>query len=382
MRNFIGLLITLMIVTSACGNQNTQNTEVQMDKPYIFILGTYTENEGEGINLVKFDPLQERLEVLAVASDIENPSFVISNKKENLVFATEETGGDQGGKVTSYRLDKSTFTLERIGSVYTKGDSPCHLSLDPSENFLIVSNYSGGNLTAIPVDEKGMLSQDVHVIQHEGKSINPRRQQALHVHSAVFHPQEKKVFVANLGTDKVMAYDFDQNSSNPLVPSEKGSFDVAAGSGPRHMAFNKEGDRIYVIHELTGEIGIYGYENSELSHLETHTLIPEDFSGDVGAAEVRISPDGNFLYASNRGEVNNITVFQIEEAGLSKIQDMPSQGIAPRNFAITPDGKYLLCGNQNSDEIVVFNRNQRNGHLEPTSISLSVKKPVYFYFLD
>ncbi|HLW19744.1 MAG TPA: lactonase family protein [Cyclobacteriaceae bacterium] len=382
MRNFIGLLITLMIVTSACGNQNTQNTEVQMDKPYIFILGTYTENEGEGINLVKFDPLQERLEVLAVASDIENPSFVISNKKENLVFATEETGGDQGGKVTSYRLDKSTFTLERIGSVYTKGDSPCHLSLDPSEKFLIVSNYSGGNLTAIPVDEKGMLSQDVHVIQHEGKSINPRRQQAPHVHSAVFHPQEKKVFVANLGTDKVMAYDFDQNSSNPLVPSEKGSFDVAAGSGPRHMAFNKEGDRIYVIHELTGEIGVYGYENGEVSHLETHTLIPEDFSGDVGAAEVRISPDGNFLYASNRGEVNNITVFQIEEAGLSKIQDMPSQGIAPRNFAITPDGKYLLCGNQNSDEIVVFNRNQRNGHLEPTSISLSVKKPVYFYFLD
>lgn len=371
-----------MIVTSACGNQNTQNTEVQMDKPYIFILGTYTENEGEGINLVKFDPLQERLEVLAVASDIENPSFVISNKKENLVFATEETGGDQGGKVTSYRLDKSTFTLERIGSVYTKGDSPCHLSLDPSEKFLIVSNYSGGNLTAIPVDEKGMLSQDVHVIQHEGKSINPRRQQAPHVHSAVFHPQEKKVFVANLGTDKVMAYDFDQNSSNPLVPSEKGSFDVAAGSGPRHMAFNKEGDRIYVIHELTGEIGVYGYENGEVSHLETHTLIPEDFSGDVGAAEVRISPDGNFLYASNRGEVNNITVFQIEEAGLSKIQDMPSQGIAPRNFAITPDGKYLLCGNQNSDEIVVFNRNQQNGHLEPTSISLSVKKPVYFYFLD
>src|SRR5690554_5499509 len=382
MRNFIGLFFALMIMTSACGNQNQQNTEAQMDQSYLFILGTYTENEAEGINLIKFDPVQGQMEVVAVASDIENPSFVISNKNENLVFATEETGGEQGGKVTSYRLDKSALTLEKIGSVYTKGNSPCHLSLDPSEKFLVVSNYSGGNVTAVPVDAEGNLSQDVQVIQHQGGSINPGRQQAPHVHSAVFHPQENKVFVADLGTDKVMVYDFGQNSSQPLNPSEKSSFNVAAGSGPRHMAFNQEGDRIYVVHELTGEIGVYDFKNGEVSHLETHTLFPEDFSGELGAAEVRISPDGNFLYASNRGDVNNITVFQIEEGGLSKVQDMPSQGLAPRNFAITPDGKYLLCGNQNSDKLVVFKRNEQNGFLEPISTTLSVKKPVYLYFLN
>src|SRR5690606_27247965 len=203
-------------------------------------------------------------------------------------------------------------------------------------------------------------------------------------HSAVFHPQESKVFVADLGTDKINVYHFDKDSATPLTLSEESSFRVALGSGPRHMAFNKEGNRLYLIHEITAEIGVYAYENEKLSHLETQPLIPEGFKGKVGAAEVRLSPDGKFLYASNRGDANDITVFQLEsETGkLSKVQNISSQGEIPRNFAITPDGKYLICGNQGSDSLVVFDRNQESGRLDPTDISLTVKKPVYITFLN
>ena len=369
----------------ACGSKSNQHrTQAAMNQKYLFLLGTYTEKPEEGINLLSFDPEQGKIEIQHVASDIDNPSFVIANTAQTLVFSTEETSSEQGGKVTSFKLNKASNTLEKINSVFTQGGSPCHISLDPTERFLVVSNYSGGNITVIPVDKKGNLSSEVQVIQHEGSSVNPSRQKAPHVHSAVFHPKEKRVFVADLGTDKIYLYDVTDNDTAPLSPATPEAFAVEPGAGPRHILFNETGDRLYLIHELTAEVGVYAYEEGELSHLETHSLIDEGFTGEVGAAELRFSPDGDFLYASNRGEANTITAFSVnhEDGSLTQIQQVSSYGEAPRNFIITPDGKFMLCGNQNSNEIIVFNRNQEDGKMEPSQISFSVNKPVYFYFLD
>lgn len=378
------LFLLWMALAMACGSDNKQQiTENEMKDNYLFLLGTYTGNDEQGINLVQFDPEEEVMKILSVAAGVKSPSFVISNKNENLVFAVEESGSDKGGKVSSFKFDRTNSTFERINSVFTGGNGPCHVSLDPSESFLVVSNYSGGSVTAIPVDEEGNLSQETQVIQHEGGSINPGRQKAPHVHSAVFHPTEKKVFVADLGTDKIYSYDFDKSNAAPLSPSDQASFAVEPGAGPRHIALNESGDRLYLIHEMTAEVGVYSYQDGELSHLETQSLLPEGFTGEVGASEVRISPDGKFLYASNRGEANDITVFEIngENGQLNKVQNLSSEGIAPRNFAITADGRYLICGNQTSEELIVFDRDKDDGRLTPTSISLSVNKPVYLYFL-
>ena len=378
-------LFLLLIFFHACGPKNNQHqTEAAMDQKYLFLLGTYTEKPQEGINLLAFHPQADKIEILHVASDIDNPSFVIANTAQTLVFSTEETSSEQGGKVTSFKLNKATNTLEKINSVFTQGGSPCHLSLDPTERFLVVSNYSGGNITVIPVDQEGMLSSEIQVIQHQGSSINPDRQKAPHVHSAVFHPTEKRVFVADLGTDKIYLYDVADNDTAPLSPATPEAFAVEAGAGPRHILFNEAGDRFYLIHELTAEVGVYAYEQGQISHLETQALIPEDFVGEVGAAEVRIAPDGKYLYASNRGDANTLTAFAINpnNGRLTEVQHVSSEGVAPRNFAITPDGKFLLCGNQNSDEIVVFARDLENGTISRSQAALSVSKPVYFYFLD
>ena len=384
MKNLSLGLLALFFVFSCGPKSNQHQTEAVMNQKYLFLLGTYTETPDEGINLLALDAEAGKIEALHVASDIDNPSFVITNADQTLVFATEETSSEQGGKVTSFKLDKASKTLEKISSVFTHGNSPCHISLDPTERFLVVSNYSGGNVTVVPVGREGNLSPDIQVIQHEGSSVNPNRQKAPHVHSAVFHPEENRVFVADLGTDKIYLYDVNENSAAPLSPAKPEAFAVEAGVGPRHLTFNKAGDRFYLIHELTAEIGVYAYEQGEVFHLETHSLIPEGFAGEVGAAEVRISPDGKHLYASNRGDANTLTAFAIDakDGRLTEIQNIPSQGEGPRNFIITPDGKFLICGNQNSNEIIVFDRNQQDGQLSPSQISFAVKKPVYFYFLD
>jgi 6-phosphogluconolactonase len=149
------------------------------------------------------------------------------------------------------------------------------------------------------------------------------------------------------------------------------------------LAFNEDGNRLYLIHEITAEIGVYAYENETISHLETKSLLEEGYKGEVGAAEVRLSPDGKFLYASNRGEANDIIAFGIDqETGkLSLVQHQASQGETPRNFAITPDGDYLISGNQQSNNLVSFKRDQQTGQLTPMGATLSLKKPVYIHFL-
>src|SRR5690554_51210 len=252
-----GLLLALAL---GCGHKNKENMETTIgDSTYRFLVGTYTENPEDGIHLVQFDPEQNLFESIAIASDVENPSFLTSNGEENLLFTVEETGGEMGGKVTSFRVDRSAGTLQKINTVFTHGDSPCHLSLDPSEKFLISSNYSGGSLAVIPVDRKGNLSDAIQVIQHQGSSVNPERQKAPHVHSAVFHPHDPLLFVADLGTDMINVYRFEQESPTPLTALEQVSLSVEPGAGPRHLAFNSKGDRLYLIHEMTAEIGVYAY---------------------------------------------------------------------------------------------------------------------------
>lgn len=383
MKNW-SILIFVMGLTLACGsNNNQQKTENPMGNSYLFMVGTYTETAGDGIHLVKFNPDSSKFESLGITSGVENPSFVIANADEDLVFTVEETGGDQGGKVTSFRLDKPNKSMVKINSVYTKGDSPCYLSLDPSEKFLVAANYSGGNVTAIPLDAQGNLSQEIQVVKHNGNSIHPGRQKSSHVHSAVFHPKEQKVFVGDLGTDKIHVYTFDEESLEPLTPADEITFAVKPGSGPRHLVFNENGDRLYLVHEITAEIGVYAYENETISHLETKSLLEEGYQGEVGAAEVRLSPDEKFLYASNRGEAHAIIAFGIDqETGrLSQVQHQSSLGKTPRNFAITTDGMYLISANQESNSLTVFERDLQTGKLKPLDATLPLKKPVYINFL-
>jgi 6-phosphogluconolactonase len=370
-------LFCITILTFAIMSLSSESSAQQ--KP-LLLVGTYTEKEEQGINLLGFSG-SGQLKEISLASQVEDPSFVIANQAGNLVFAAEETDGDRGGKVTSFSLDPETGQLTKINSVYSEGNGPCYISLDPEEKNILVGNYDGGNLSVIPVNESGELLAAIQTIQHEGSSVNKERQEAPHVHSVVFHPWENLLFAGDLGTDEVVAYHYDPSQDEPL--SHAFTVKTEKGAGPRHLIFNDSGEFMYLIHELTGEVGVYGEGDKGYEHLANYPLYEDGFDGEQGGAEIRLSKDGKFLYASNRGEVNQITVFGIQEDGkLSKVQRVSVEGENPRNFILSPDEDFLIVANQDSDKLVVFQRDKKSGQITPTDQSIKIPKPVYLYFIE
>jgi 6-phosphogluconolactonase len=355
--------------------------ESMISPSYTFLLGAYTSDASEGIGLLEFDAENRILHSHIIAAGISNPSFVIADKTHSLVFSVEENAGENGGKVNSYQFDRENKQLKLIDTQDSRGDGPCFLALDPKEEFLLVGNYSSGNFSVFKLTEGSM--QWVQTIQHEGQSINPGRQGQAHVHSLVFHPDGKQLLVADLGTDKIHLYDFNPDYTVPFNHSEPAHFEVSAGAGPRHLAVHPSGAYVYLIHELSAEVGVYGFEKGNMRSIDQAPLTDREFIGSVGAAEIRISPDAKHLYASNRGDANDISVFEIRKDGLLKfVQRIKSGGDMPRNFILTKDGKYLLAAHQASDNITVFQRDQKTGELIPLELEAKFPSPVYFFGLD
>jgi 6-phosphogluconolactonase len=374
---FAGVFAILLLV-AACDNRPP---EEKVKNEYSFLVGAYTENGTQGVGLLNFDPETNKLDVSTIAPGVSNPSFVISNRAQSLVFAVEEVAGENGGKVKTFRFDRQNNTLELLDEKDTHGDHPCYLALDKKEEFLVVGNYSGGNFSTFKVND-GLLT-DVQTVQHEGQSINTDRQEKAHVHSTVFHPDGKHLLVGDLGTDKIHIYKFNPGYAVPFNLSNPAYFEVAPGSGPRHLAIHPDGNRIYLVHELTAEIGVYAFENGKIDYIESFPLTGNDFVGNVSAAEVRISEDAGHVYVSNRGDANEISVFKILENGnLEWVERVKTGGHMPRNFILTKDGKYLLAAHQASGNITIFERDTKTGKLTKLTLEASYPKPVYLFGLD
>ncbi len=370
------ILLTLALFTyGASADTHTINNDITPQHS-TYLVGTYTEADHQGIELLSFNEDLMLLSSNVIASGFKDPSFVISNRARTLIFAAESTAN---GRVSTFRFNQNQQKLTLLNTVQSYGDHPCYIALDHSENFLAVANYASGNFSIYEIDKGGKLHFKQSV-EHRGSSINKNRQNSAHVHSMVFHPNGKQLLVADLGTDRIYVYNVNFANTKPLTPSIPADFKVAAGSGPRHMVLHPNGKVLYVVHELTGEIGVYFYENGVITHAATHALTTSAFKGHVQAAEMRISPDGKFFYVSNRGSANDISVFQVDPEGyLRLIQQVSTGGKTPRNFTLSLDGHYLLAANQESDEIRVFKRDMLTGELKLTSAKLSINKPVYLF---
>lgn len=370
--HMIALVFTLFVFETSA-EPLTINQTPQLST---YLIGTYTDTNNQGIELLSFDESNMALSSKVVASGIKDPSFIITNRARTLIFSVEST---VDGNISTYAFDQSKQNLTLLNKVKSFGNYPCYIALDSSERFLAVANYASGNFSIYEVDSLGGLHFKQSV-QHSGSSINKNRQNNAHVHSMVFHPNGKQLLVADLGTDKIHIYDVDFSSSTPIRQANPAYFEVAAESGPRHMVMHPHGKMLYLVHELTGEIGVYFYENGEITHASTQSLTAPTFKGHVQAAEVRISPDGKFVYVSNRGSANDISVFEVGlEGGLSLLQQIATGGQTPRNFNLSLDGHYLLAANQESDDIRIFKRDLLTGRLESTSTKVNINKPVYIF---
>ncbi len=349
-----------------------------MAQNFFLFIGTYTGTGSKGIYVYHFNTASGKATLLSNTDSVTNPSFLTVSSNAKNLYAVNETNGANPGRVSSFYFNSKNGKLNFINNESTGGDDPCYVTLDSTGKWLIVANYSGGSVSVFPVNKNGSLKPRVQLIRDSGSSINKERQEKPHVHSTVFSPDQKFLFTPDLGMDKVMIYKFNPSSKKPLTPAKTPFEKTLEGEGPRHFTFHPNKKYAYLISELMGTVSVYNYNNGKLEKIQNIETHPHDFSGVIGSADIHISPDGNFLYASNRGDENTITIFSVDRStGKLKLKGFQSVlGKTPRNFIIDPTGNYLLVANQESDNVTIFKRNKINGMLKETGLEIRVPKPV------
>ena len=344
---------------------------------YYLLVGTYTTGSGKGIYVYRFDASTGKATPVG-ETDVDNPSYLTPTGDGRHVYAVDENPSGKPGAVSAFSFDPSSGRLHFLNQQPSGGDGPCYVSVDSSDKWVFVANYNGGSLEALPVQDDGSLGTPAQVIPHEGKGTNPRRQEKPHVHSVILTPNQQLLLSPDLGLDRVYVYRFSPGDVEPLTPSRPPFLKTDPGSGPRHIAFSPDHRFMYLIEEMAGKVVAYKEHEGEFTPLQTVPSIVTDTSLDKGSADIHLSPDGKFLYASNRGKTNNLTIFSINHSSgkLRLVGYAGCGGVTPRNFTIDPTGHFLLVANQKSDNVVIFSRNPETGMIKPTGDQISLGNPV------
>ncbi|MBI3664749.1 MAG: lactonase family protein [Acidobacteria bacterium] len=353
---------------------------------YFVYIGTYTGEKSKGIYAFRFDAAKGQATPLGLVAEESNPSFLAVHPNRRFLYAVSEIGDYQGkksGAVSAFAIDPASGKLTFLNKVPSRGDGPCHLSVDKSGKCVLVANYGGGSVAALPVKEDGRLGEASAFVQHTGSSVNPQRQEGPHAHSINVSLDNRFAVAADLGLDEVLVYHLDPVKGS-LTPNDPPFAKVNPGAGPRHFAFHPGGRFAYVINEIQSTVTAFAYDASRgtLKELQTISTLPAGFKGESYTAEVQVHPSGRFLYGSNRGH-DSIAVFAIDPAQgtLTALEQVSTQGKTPRNFGIDPTGSYLFAADQGSDKIVLFRIDPKTGRLTPTGQTLEAPSPVCVKFV-
>jgi 6-phosphogluconolactonase len=353
---------------------------------YLLYVGTYTARGSKGIYDYHYDAATGEIGSQELAAETSNPSFVAVSPNHHFLYAVNEDHDYQGtssGVVSAFSLDQKTGKLTLLNQLASRGADPCHISLDHTGKFVLVANYTGGNLTVFPILADGRLGEASDFIQHKGTGPNHERQEAAHAHWIDLSPDNRFALNADLGLDEVFVYHFD-SAKGKLSPDDPPFAKLAAGAGPRHVAFHPDGKFVYVISELNSTVTTFSYDAQAgaLHELQAVSTLPKDFTGENSTAEIVVHPNGKFLYASNRGH-DSLAVFAIdpEKGTLTFVEHVPVKGKTPRNFEIDPTGTRLFVANQETDNIVVFDLDPKTGKLKATGQELKVAAPVCIRFV-
>ncbi|KVD45376.1 3-carboxymuconate cyclase [Burkholderia ubonensis] len=367
-----------------------QSATAPADGVYNLLVGTYTDGGSDGIYVYRFDTKTGSVAPVSSTKTV-NPSYLLPSRDGRTVYAVNELPGDNGpadqrGGISAFRFDAKTGALAFINRVSSEGNDPCYLSLSPDGKYLVTANYSvaadpGGSFAVFPLREDGAVGQAALTVHHQGSGPVKGRQDGAHAHSAVFSPDGRILFVQDLGADKIFGYRYTVDGSRGLIsPTDTRYTPVKPGSGPRHMVFDANGRYAYVTSELNAAVEVFGHQDGKLTPVQTVPMAAPGFKGKVGGAALHLSPDGRFLYASNRGDANEIVIYAVNPADgrLKTVGRQSSLGRTPREFLIDPTGKWLIVGNQDSDTFYVFRRDAETGKLDANPQKVTVGKPVDF----
>jgi 6-phosphogluconolactonase len=351
---------------------------------YLAYVGTYTtKTNSKGIYVYRFDAASGKLSTLEVAAETPDPSWVAVHPNGKFLYAVNEAG--KNSMVSAFALDVETGKLTLLNQLPALGEDPCYISFDRTGKYLLVANYTSGNVVVFPIGPDGKLGGATANVHDEGKlGPNKERQDGPHAHWIETSADNRVAYVADLGLDKVLIYPFDGTSGRLANAGVLGEVALPASSGPRHLAFSHDRKFMYVLGELQSNVTVFAKKSGEpYKEIQTISAIPKGFSGRNDAAEIAIHPNGKFLYTSNRGH-DSIAVFTLNpgfSGGLEITSVVPTSGKEPRHFAIDPSGNYLLAEDQLSDRIVTFRIDQKTGALTPTGDSTEVPSPVCLAFV-
>ena len=348
-------------------------------------VGTYTGSGSEGIYLIELDPATGELGEPTLAAAVENPSFVAFSPDQTRLYAVSEAFGDSRkgtDGITAFAV-RPDGTLERLNAQPTAADGAnagaCHVSVSPTGAAVFAANYGGGSVASFPVAADGSLGEPASFIQHEGSSVNPKRQSAPHAHSCTVSPDGRFLVVADLGLDQLKVYRIDPDTA-ALTPHDPPHVDTKPGGGPRHFAFHPNGRLAFVNLELTSEVSAFAWDADAgtLTPLGTLSTLPDGFDGENSTAETLVHPSGQLLYVyvSNRGH-DSVAVFGVRGDGwMDLVEIQPTGTKTPRGMGLSPDGRYLLACGQDSGDVASFHVDPDTGALTPTGSKVKVAKAV------
>lgn len=370
MRKII-LYITLLasiIIGASCSQQ-------EESKIFLFV-GSYTEGEErEGIYVYELDVTDGSLKEVEREGNLINPSFLTISPNGKYLYACTDTRLESHGSVSAFKIDSLTGKITFLNKQTAGGRNPVHVVVDKNSEYVVNSSYTDAGISIFKCAADGSLNPYSQLIEFEGSSIVSGRQDEAHVHSANFSYDNRFLFAPDLGADKIRVLTF--SNSDLLTTSNELEIQTKEGSGPRHFTFHPNNKFAYCIEELSGTVSAYQYENGQLEWLDTYFSYSQQLET-YASADIHISPDGKFLYASNRlDDENTLSIFSIDETnGKLELKGHQSTfGNRPRSFVIDPTGQFLIVANQDSNSIVVFKRNQKSGLLTKVNDEVKISLP-------
>ncbi|QDU23667.1 lactonase family protein [Urbifossiella limnaea] len=335
--------------------------------PVVFVTAFAPGDKG-GIHAYTFDTAAGKLTALRRTGGVENPFYLAltPDRKTLLSIHAKTFGGKDHEEVAAFALVGRSGELKPLNRQTTRGTASCYLDVDKTGRTALVANYLTGSVASYPLAADGSLGPPASFHQHAGSSVNPQRQKGPNAHCIVVSPDNKYAFAADLGIDKVLCYKLDA-AAGKLTPNDPPFAKSPAGAGPRHLTFHPNAKHVYVVNELLNSVTVFDYAAATGSLTEKQTIptLPGEFKGTSYCADVKVTPDGRFLYATNRGH-DSIAAYKVGDDGrLSLVAIEPSLGKGPQNLLATPDGRWLLCANMPGGNVVVFRIDAQSGRLTP-----------------
>lgn len=341
--------------------------------PLVFVSSFAPGDEG-GVHAFAFDASTGKLQPLKTTLGVPNAFFLAISPNQKYLYSIHAPtfGGKEPESVAAYEITRATGALKFLNKSTTLGTASCYLEALPAGKLLLCANYSSGSFTALTLRPDGSIGSGISQFESKGSSVNPDRQKEPHPHCFVPSPDGRFAFGADLGIDKIVG--FEANEYGTMVRKASAT-PTPAGAGPRHLTFHPNGKWMYVINELANSVTHFDYDaaKGQLTPRATLPTLPADFKGTSHCADLKITPNGRFLYGTNRGH-DSLACYSIGDDGVLKlIEIVPSRGKGPQNLLIAGEGRWLLCANMPGDNVSIFAIDATTGKITPHGETIAVK---------